>query len=290
MLTEEEILKTLDNSNDGFYCRFFDLGNTYSYLIDSRINLFRNESDQWAIAVERLGYNPRAGNIILEIHYYGNCLINLEQHNNRPTNNSMIYPIDLDSFVGSLDDGKELKPDAKFWLVRGKQVELSHNKIDYANANVELKEYEPNAIGIEEAARLLIIKHHELFRATDEELYKSIPENLKKIFVIDEWYHRDFLLQISPEMTDEHMKHVYEFNKNLTGLGGQSYESFASTFRQHQIKADDWNRKEWENNRPGAYETWQQIAKVIATGNPDYYKPTLAPNSYWKNWQESGSM
>jgi hypothetical protein len=39
-MTEEEILNTLDNSNDGYYCSFVDLGNGYSYLIDTRLLYF----------------------------------------------------------------------------------------------------------------------------------------------------------------------------------------------------------------------------------------------------------
>lgn len=70
-MTEEEILNTLDHSNDGYYCSFVELRHVYSYLIDSRLNVFRGDKDRWAIAVERLGYNPRAGTILLEIYYYG---------------------------------------------------------------------------------------------------------------------------------------------------------------------------------------------------------------------------
>ncbi len=61
MLKEQEILHTIDNANKlGSYCHFVWLGDVYSYLIDCRINIFRNANDQWAIAIERLGYNPRA--------------------------------------------------------------------------------------------------------------------------------------------------------------------------------------------------------------------------------------
>jgi hypothetical protein len=55
-MTEEEILNTLDNSNDGFYCSFVELGHAYSYLIDTRLNVFCGDKDRWAIVVERLGY------------------------------------------------------------------------------------------------------------------------------------------------------------------------------------------------------------------------------------------
>jgi hypothetical protein len=288
-MTEEEILNTLDNSNDGYYCSFVDLGHVYSYLIDARLNVFRAGNDRWAIAVERLGYNPRAGAIILDINYYGNCLTNLEFYNERPTSYYSIHPIDFCNFNETID-GEGLKPDAKFWLVRGQQVSLSHNKQDYTNAGIELKAFEPNEISAEEVGRLVVSENRNLFRATDSELYKSIPTDLKKILVLDEWFHKDFQLQISPTMTDEHLRQTFEFNKNLTGLGGMTFECFAQSIRQQEILSDDWNREIWENNRPSSYETWQLIAKVIVTNDPKLYKPTLESNTHWKNWPDSGSM
>jgi hypothetical protein len=288
-MTEEEILNTLDNSNDGYYCSFVDLGHVYSYLIDARLNVFRGDNDRWAIAVERLGYNPRAGAIVLDINYYGNCLTNLEFYNERPTSYYSIHPIDFNNFNETID-GESLNPDAKFWLVRGQQVSLSHNKQDYTNAGIELKEYEPNEISAEEVGRLVVAQNRDVFRATDIELYKSIPTDLNKILVIDGWFHKDFQLQISPTMTDEHLHQTFEFNKNLTGLGGMTFESFAQSFRQQEILSDDWNREIWENNRPSSYETWQLIAKVIVTNDPKQYKPTLKPNTHWTNWPDSGSM
>lgn len=288
-MTKEEILNQLDNSNDGYYCSFVDLGHVYSYLIDARLNVFRGDNDHWAIAVERLGYNPRAGAIVLDINYYGNCLTNLEFYNERPTNYYNIHPIDFDNFNETID-GESLKSDAKFWLVRGQQVALSHNKEDYTNVGIELKEYEPNEISTEEVGRLVVSQNRDLFRATENELYKSIPTDLKKILVLDEWFHKDFQLQISPTMTDEHLRQTYEFNKNLTGLNEMTFESFAQSFRQQEILNDDWNREIWENNRPSCYETWQLIARVIVTNDSKQYKPTLEPNTHWSNWTDSGSM
>lgn len=288
-MTKEEILNTLDNSNDGFYCSFVELGHAYSYLIDTRLNIFRGNNDRWAIAVERLGYNPRADSIILDINYFGNCLINLENYNQRPTSYYSIYPIDKDNFNDTVD-GESLKTDAAFWLVRGQKVSLSHKKQDYLDAGIELKEYESNEINVEKTVRFIVSKNNELFRATDNELYKSIPKELEKILVLDEWYHKDFQLLISPTMTDEHLKQTFEFNKNLTGQDGKNFDDFSKSFRKQEILNDDWNREMWEQNRPSSYETWQLIAKVIVTNTPAFYKPTLKPNTHWANWSDSGSL
>lgn len=288
-MTEEDILNTLDNCNDGYYCSFVNLGHVYSYLIDTRLNVFCAGNGRWAIAIERLGYNPRAESIILDIYYYGNCLTNLEYYNERPTNYYSIYPIETDNFNDTID-GEKLKSDAKFWLVRGQKVSLSHNKQDYINAGIELKEDEPNEISAEEAGRLIVLQNRDLLRASDNELYKSIPADLKKLLVLDDWFHKDFQLEISPTMTDEHIRQTYEFNKNLTGFDTVTFESFKQSLRQQEILSNDWNREIWENNRPSSYETWQQIAKVIVTKDTSQYKPTLKSNTHWINWLDSGSM
>jgi hypothetical protein len=60
-----------------------------------------------------------------------------------------------------------------------KQIELTHDKRDYQKVGIELKEYEPGEISLEEVGRFLLISNQDLLRATDEELYKSIPKDLK---------------------------------------------------------------------------------------------------------------
>jgi hypothetical protein len=288
-MTEQEILDTLNNCNDGYYCTFVELGQAYSFLIDARLNVFIGPKDRWIIAIERLGYNPRADAIILDINYFGNCMTNLEICNDRPTNNYSIHPIDFDNFNETIEN-EILKSNAAFWLVRGKQVGLSHDKQVYTDAGIVLEELEPNELRAEEVGRLVVSQNRDLFRATDSELYKSIPSDLNKILVLDEWFHKDFLLQTSPTMADEHLRQIFEFNKNLTGLGEMSFESFAQSMRQQLMLNNEWNRAIWENNRPSSYETWRLIAKVITTNAPEEYKPSLEPNTHWENWPDSGSL
>lgn len=289
MFPKSEVLEIMDNSNDGYYHHFVPLGHAYSYLIDSRLNVFRRD-DQWAIAIERLGYNPRAGGINLEIYYYGNCLQNLEVENERTTNYYFVSPVDYDQFMETID-GESIKQDAQFWLVRGEQVPLSHNKADYENAGIELKEYQPGEIGIEEAARLLIPEYASLFRASDEELYKSIPKELRKIMVLDEWYHKDFYMQKHEPMTDKQLRQAYELNKQYSSpVKDMAFEEFAVLSRKQEERNRQADQEEWENNRPSTYDTWQQIAKVIETGDTACYQPTLKPNTHWINFPESGSL
>jgi hypothetical protein len=290
MITEDQILAKLDDYKLGDYCQFINMGDVYSFLIDSRLNIFKGNSDNWAIASERLGFNPRGGGIMLDICYFGNCLTSLEHYNGQDTNYYTVYPIEWNDFTDTVD-GEVLKPDATFWNIRGNQIELTHDKQKYINAGIELKESKPGEISLESVGRLLITKHSNIFRATDEELYKSIPKELKKILVIDEWYHLDFNEIIQPKMSDEQLRTTYEFNKNIVaGEYPFDYETFASLYRQQENSTGEYNQNQYQDNRPSSYETWKLIAKVIATGDRTLYRPTVKPNTHWTNWPDSGSL
>ena len=169
MISEQQVLDALDYSNDGYYCNFLPLNHPYTYLIDARLNLFRSDKD-WAIAAEILGYNPRGGRIELNIYYHGNCLINLERYNNRDVNDYAVYPVDEESFQKAAPD-ELLNPMAQSLLVRGIQLSLSHDKSEYERAGIELVEFEPDRISMDEVGRLLITQNEEVFRANDAELY-----------------------------------------------------------------------------------------------------------------------
>jgi len=117
MTTQDQILAKLDDYKLGYYCQFIELGYTYSYLIDSRLNIFKGENDKWAIAAERLGYNPRGGGIMLDICYFGNCLTNLENYNGQDINYYTVLPIEWGNFTNTVN-GEVLKSDAKFWSIR----------------------------------------------------------------------------------------------------------------------------------------------------------------------------
>jgi len=200
-MTITNILSTLDNCDEHDPFNFINLGHPYVYLVDCRLNVFRNGSDKWAIVSEVLGYNTRGFRyaLALEIRYFGNCLTNLDVESDKVLNYYNVLPIDWDNFNETIDDvTQSLKSDAKYWLVRGTKVSLSHNKEDYNKAGIELKKYKPDEISGEEVARLVVQNYRHLFRATNEELYKSIPENLEKILVIDEWHHKEFYQSKSP--------------------------------------------------------------------------------------------
>ncbi|WP_426060026.1 DUF7003 family protein [Hymenobacter sp. B1770] len=288
MISEQQILDALDHSNDGYYSDFIPLNHPYSYLIDTRLNLFRSENE-WAIAAEVLGYNPRGGRIELNIFYYGNCLINLESYNNREIHYYDAAPIDEDSFNAATADDL-LNPEASSLLVHNTHLKLSHNKVDYERAGIDLVEYEPGRIDMQEVGRLLITRNQDVFRATDAELYKSIPKHLKKLVVVDEWYHKDFTARPTNVLSTEQIAAAFELNQKHGSLNGMDLAALTDAIRAQEERMGQLEREQWETTRPSSYETWQQLAKVLATGDTSHYHPTLAPNTHWSNWPESGFL
>ena len=41
---------------------------------------------------------------------------------------------------------------------------------------------------------------------------------------------------------------------------------------------------------PSENETFKLIAKALESGNPEQYKPTHKPNTYWTNWLDGGTL
>lgn len=236
--------------------------------------------------------HPRAGR--MDLSYFGNCLTNLEHYNGQDTNYYTVYPIDDDAFFDTLD-GEVLKTDTRFWRVRGQNLALTRRKEEYAAAGVELKQYEPGEIRAEEAARWLVPQHRNLFRATDPELYKSLPTGLPKILTLDEWYHRDYIEIPQLPPIDERLRAAYELSRHLSQNQPQNqpfmdFDTFAKSYRSQQQTNDAYDREQHDTTRPSAYETWPLIAKVIATGDPSAYQPTMPPNTHWAFWPDSGSL
>ena len=57
------------------------------------------------------------------------------------------------------------------------------------------------------------------------------------------------------------------------------------------IRLDEWHHPDVGNEeRPSECPTFQLIAQVLVTGDPNRYCPTLPPNTHWKNWPEGGTL
>ncbi|MHA4808987.1 DUF7003 family protein [Flavitalea flava] len=275
---KNNILTTLDNCDQDSAFHFINLEHPYVYLADCRLHLFRDEAGQWAIVSEVLGYNTRGAGwaVSLEIRYFGNCLLPLKDQEEQ-YNYYTVLPLDAERFNATIDIDV-LQPGATSWLVRGVEVPLSHEKSDYGAEGITLKETEPGEITGEEILRFLVPRHRPLFRATEGELYQGIPTTVKKVMVLDEWHHKSF----------HQMKSPFEDPQILLSFD-QTNPMIAEMIQQELEKTKQWNATQWED-RPSSYETWQQIAGVLATGDTKVYRPSHPANTHWKNWPEGGTM
>ncbi|HZE98218.1 MAG TPA: hypothetical protein VE981_14400 [Planctomycetota bacterium] len=52
-----------------------------------------------------------------------------------------------------------------------------------------------------------------------------------------------------------------------------------------------WNHPDvGEDERPSGSRTFQQLARVLETGDVSLYRPTDKPNSHWAHWPEGGTL
>ena len=57
------------------------------------------------------------------------------------------------------------------------------------------------------------------------------------------------------------------------------------------LQLEEWHHPNVvEDDRPSASETFQQLARVVATGDVGSYRPTQPPNNHWRNWPDGGRL
>ncbi|MEJ7728493.1 MAG: hypothetical protein WKG00_04700 [Polyangiaceae bacterium] len=57
------------------------------------------------------------------------------------------------------------------------------------------------------------------------------------------------------------------------------------------LRLDEWHHPERVASQlPSANETFQQLARVLESGDSGAYRPTRAPNTHWRNWPQGGRL
>jgi hypothetical protein len=166
--TAEEILAQLDDA--ARECRFADPGHPYSSAIDARLHLFRDDQ-WWALLIELVGYNPRAGNVVDVVHTYGDCLTR-----GRPgyENEDFLPRVDNMDEIEDLNNPEYLRVDGGPIQIRGRRIPVIAAAGDL----------------LENVFRLLVPEHRDLLLADEPELRRRIPAELPRLLVLDEWWHR----------------------------------------------------------------------------------------------------
>lgn len=209
----DSILAQLDESAQDF--RFPDLEHGYSYTIDARLHGYA-DTERWALIVEVVGYNPRAGQVDDVLHTYGNCLTL-----GRPGFENDDFLARIDNFDEVEDPDEPETASGAAVVVRGRRIDLQ------AQSGEELSA----------VFRRSVPTHRDLLLADPDELRRRIPPDLPEVLRLEEWH-------------------------------------------QHNVHA----------TKPSESQVYLQVADVLATGDPDQYRPTLPPNTPWSNWPESGGL
>lgn len=194
----EEILAQLDEAAADH--RFPMLDHPYVHAGDARLRAFR-DPQRWAIVVEKIGYNPRAGaaeGMHLETWAFGNCV----QGPPGVTDGDFHAPVSDDPDDGPIDDaetGERLHPEARGLLIRGTRVAIPIDPAHYAARDIALSD--PPAIALFELLRALLPEHREALLATDEEACRRLPADLAPFLVLDAWRHPDVRGDETPGQT-----------------------------------------------------------------------------------------
>ena len=58
------------------------------------------------------------------------------------------------------------------------------------------------------------------------------------------------------------------------------------------LQLEEWHHPNvaYDEDRPSGSETFQQLARVLATGDLGLYRPSQPPNTHWRNWPEGGRL
>jgi hypothetical protein len=183
--TAHEILQQLDACAEDY--TFPILDNGYVYLVDSRLNAYRDDT-RWAIVVEIVGFHYRAGapyGMKLVLYCFGNCLP-------RPpgtANEDFLCFVKEDPEKLIFDDESSIRPSATSIQIRDQTVSIPRDSEVWTKKGIVLQS--PPAIQPFELMRALVPEHRHLFLATDVELQQRIPSDLPLFLRLNEWNHPD---------------------------------------------------------------------------------------------------
>ena len=173
----EWILAQLDKSAEDF--TFPDLGHGYYFAIDSRLHAYA-DTDRWALIVEAVGYNPRAGDVIDVLHTFGNCLTGGQPG------------FENEDFLGRIDNFDEVEDDDQPETATGAAVVVRGRRIDL--------KAEPEEELIE-VFRRLVPARRDLLLADTEELRRRIPADIPEVLRLEEWHQPD-LFETKPSESE----------------------------------------------------------------------------------------
>ena len=136
----------------------------------------------------------------------------------------------------------------------------------------------------------------------DDQNDEIVAENAREVIVrgqgrpmpfLDEYAQRGVMVENPPRIR------VFEFCRFLADVARDSVLATAKERRVSVLpdmtpilQLEEWHHPNVveDDDRPSGSETFQQLARVLATGNAAFYQPSRTPNTHWRNWPDVGLL
>ena len=104
--------------------------------------------------------------------------------------------------------------------------------------------------------------------------------------------------EVGIELQEPERVHVFELCRYLAAVARDKVLATPTERRVsilpdmvQVLQLEEWNHPDLvRDQRPSELETFQQLARVLSTGDVSLYRPSVPPNTHWKNWPEGGSL
>jgi hypothetical protein len=244
----KEVLNQIDSM--ATHPDFPAFGSGFCY-IDSRMSIYADER-YWGILIETVEVNINSighSRNLLDINRYGNNMCGTLGFKE-----DQIYILTSDGDDGPLFVDFDLNPNVKTMRLRGHLVPIPRDPLIYKSKGMQLidkNDYDPKeSFRALEDGRMIGIKDE----IWPEVLLRAMtPEYREYFFLSEEEKQAEFLQPIPQILQLEEWRHPILSEEGIL-------------------------------EKPSTCETFQLIAKVIATCDPSLYKPTEKPNTHWSNW------
>lgn len=175
--TVVSILAQFDSVAEDY--RFPDLNHGYYFAIDARLHAYADR-ERWALVVETVGYNPRAGDVLDVLHYFGNCL----------TKGPLGF--ENDDFLGRIDNFNDVEDDGEPETATGVNPVIRGSMIDLSAQSGE------DLAGL---LRRLVPAHRDVLLADEVELRRRLPLDIPEVLRLEDWHQPD-LFETKPSQSE----------------------------------------------------------------------------------------
>lgn len=175
--TVDSILAQFDAVAEDY--RFPDLGHGYYFAVDARLHAYADR-ERWALVVETVGYNPRAGDVLNVLHYFGNCLTN-----GRPG-------FENEDFLGRIENFDDVEDEDEPETAAGVNPVVRGTLLDVSAQSGE---------DLSDLFRRLVPAHRDLLLADEVELRRRLPHDIPEVLRLEEWHQPD-LFETKPSQNE----------------------------------------------------------------------------------------